>query len=187
MIEAQAATKQGGMEPLPLRLREPAPPFAVEDTSGRVSITLDTYRHRQELLLVFLHGPGCAFCTTIAQELDAHKADTESWGVGLLLLTGAREEFPNLSVQQGVDESRAALGRYAPGRAADVVIACLDRRGHFLEGWSLTHPTAVDWREVMETVRWAAIQVPECGTCNLLPEWEVVFEQHSFPVPNPTK
>jgi hypothetical protein len=102
-------------------------------------------------------------------------------------LRGGREEFPNLSVHQGFDEARAALGRYAPGRQPMWSLPAWTAVGIFWRAGPLTHPTAVDWREVMETVRWAAIQVPECGTCNLLPEWEAALEQHRFPVPDPTK
>ena len=41
-----------------------------------------------------------------------------------------------------------------------------------MDGWSLRHPDPVDWHEVAETVKWVAVQEPECGACAVLPGWD---------------
>lgn len=159
------------MIPLTLPRHHPAPPVHARTADGS-PLTLREFRFRHDLLLVMLHGPGCPHCVQLAEEMAAHRNDWEDWGTTALLLqseSGAPMAGP---FRVGVDPDGAARRQYAGGKEADAVLAILDHRGRFMEGWALTHPEPVDWHEVAETVRWVAIQEPECGACEVLPGWE---------------
>ena len=157
------------MRPLSLRRHHPAPFFAGTDFDGK-AVSLRDYSFRRDLLLVFLHGPGCADCAGIAAALVAHGRDWEDWGTALLVLV-SDAPFPDLPFRQGRDPGGAERRRWAEGDA-DAVIAALDHRLRFMDGWSLRHPEPVDWREIAETARWVAVQEPECGACEVLPGWD---------------
>jgi hypothetical protein len=156
------------MKRLSLPTRRPAPRFAVSTADG-ARIALSDIRFRQDLLLVCLHGPGCLHCTRIACELVRRRPDWEVWGAVLLVLHSQEASF-DLPFCQAYDGGGAVRRRY--GGDAGVALAVIDRRGLYMEGWALRHPEPVDWREVAETVRWTAIQEPECSTCEVLPGWE---------------
>lgn len=163
-------TEPEAMKPLPLRRHHPAPPFSVTSLAGE-PLALEDYTFRRDLLLVALHGPGCPFCAQIVEELSAHRDDWEGWDTALLLLLsdpGAGFAFPFL---QASDPKGAVRLRYS-GAEADVALAVIEHRGRFMDGWSLQHPAPVDWHEVAETVRWVAVQEPECGACEVLPGYD---------------
>jgi hypothetical protein len=99
--------------------------------------------------------------------------DWEGWQTAALVLHSEPEMFPDLPFRQARDEGAAVRTRYAAaGAPADVALAVIEHRGRFMDGWSLAHPAPVDWREVAETVRWVAVQEPECGACAPLPGWD---------------
>ncbi|MDR5696441.1 MAG: hypothetical protein QN135_01825 [Armatimonadota bacterium] len=124
----------------------------------------------QDALLVFLHGPGCAGCVQIASQLVRHWAEWDRWGTGVIVLRSDPSGFSDVPFPQIHDPGGGA--RQAYGGAADAVLACLDHRGRWMAGWTVTHPEAVDWHEVAQTVRWVAIQEPECAACAVEPAWE---------------
>jgi hypothetical protein len=103
--------------------------------------------------------------------MSEHRADWESWGTVALVLVSDGGPLPDVPFRTGVDPDGAIRSRYAEGDA-DTVLALLDHRGRFMDGWSLRHPAPVDWHEVAETARWVAVQEPECGACEVLPGWE---------------
>ena len=158
------------MEQLLLRRHHPAPSFALADGEGNKSVALRDYNFRRDLLLVCLHGPRCPHCARIAEELGAHREDWEGWGTALLVLHSEPEPFA-LDARQAYDEAGEVRERYG-GAGADVAVAVIEHRGRLMDGWRLTHPAPVDWREVAETVRWVAVQEPECGACAVLPGWD---------------
>ena len=129
------------------------------------------FSFRRDMLLLFLHGPGCPHCSKIAGELAEHRGDWEGWATGLLVVHGELPGFEDAFFRQAHDEGDAVRQRYAPADA-DVVVAVIDHRARFMDGWSLQHPEPVDWHEVAETVRWVAVQEPECGACEVLPAWD---------------
>ncbi|CEK17072.1 hypothetical protein CWRG_01712 [Chthonomonas calidirosea] len=106
------------------------------------------------LLLLLLHGPACAYCQTIEAQLQERRAIREAWGTQLAVLY---EETAGIALPKAEEE---------------IALLCLDFRGCFMDGWTLVHPDEVDWQEIEETVRWVAIQEPECGTCYIEPAWQ---------------
>ena len=158
------------MRPLPLRRHHPAPDFSATGDEG-AAISRRDYSFRRDLLLVCLHGPHCPHCVRIAEEMAAHREDWEGWDTALLVLHSDPEPFPQ-SFRQGHDAGGEIRARYARTDEADVVLAVIEHRGRFMDGWSLRHPEPVDWHEVAETVRWVAVQEPECGACAVLPGWD---------------
>jgi hypothetical protein len=157
------------MIPLVLSRHAPAPNFELAGENGE-TIALKTYRFRLDVLLFALHGPGCLHCVKIVGEMAQHRNDWEAWGTSLLL--ARLEEKPFDAPFRQAHDSKGVLRRpYTGDSDADVMIAVLDHRSRFMEGWSLDHPNPVDWREIAETVRWVAIQEPECGACEVLPGW----------------
>ena len=158
------------MKPLRLRRHHPAPRFVVED-ADKSTVALRDYAFRRDLLLVLLHGPGCPDCARLAEQLVVHREDWEGWGTALLVLHEEAECFSDAFFRQGRDVDGAVRAGYG-GPPADVVLAVIEHRGRLMDGWSLTHPEPVDWREVAETVRWVAVQEPECGACEVLPGWD---------------
>lgn len=159
------------MRPLALRRHHPAPFFVTADFDGK-AVSLRDYSFRHDLLLVFLHGPGCVECAILADELLAHRRDWEDWGTALLVLVSDDAPFPDLPFRQGRDPGGAERRRWAG--EADAVIAALDHRLRLMDGWWLRHPEPVDWHEIAETARWVAVQEPECGACEVLPGWDEV-------------
>ncbi|HVK02291.1 MAG TPA: hypothetical protein VM490_02355, partial [Armatimonadaceae bacterium] len=161
------------MQPLTAALRRhhPAPDFTLPE------VRLRDYSFRRDLVLAMLHGPDCSHCARIARELDAQRADREDWGTTLLVLRRDPEPFPDAPgiPRQARDADGAVYRRYAGEDDPDaqgVLLLVLDHRGRFMDGWILRHPEPVDWHEVAETVRWVAIQEPECGNCSVLPAWD---------------
>lgn len=106
------------------------------------------------LLLLLLHSPTCPHCRTIEAQLQERRSLWEAWGT-------------QVAVPYEVGEGIAV-----PKAKEDIAFLCLDFRGCFMDGWTLVHPDEVDWHEIEETVRWVAIQEPECGTCSIEPAWE---------------
>ena len=159
------------METLLLRPHHPAPAFTLTGGPGAGTVALRDHSFRRDLLLVVLHGPGCPHCARTVAELAEHRDDWEGWGTGLLVLHSEPNGFENAFFRQAHDEGDAVRQRYAPA-GADVVLALIDHRGRFMDGWSLQHSEPVDWHEVSETVRWVAVQEPECGACEVLPAWD---------------
>lgn len=155
------------MTPLPFAQHEPAPDFSVVTFGGK-SIALHDYKLREELLLVALHGPSCPHCTVVADQLAAHRDDWESWGVKMLALLSDTGPAFDSSFDQCRDQNGAVRLRYTK-RLADVAVAFIDRRGDFMDGWSLRHPEQIDWHEIAETARWVATQDHECPSCEVLP------------------
>jgi hypothetical protein len=158
------------MRPLRLPFREAIPDFAGTAESGE-SFSLQRYRTRQQnLLLMILHDARCEHCREMVEDLSAFRSAIESWDSAILILRTGAAGF-DTPVPQAVD--RSALGRlHSEGEAIDTVIAALDFRGRLMEGWSLRHPEQVDWKNIVESVKWVAIQEPECGTCVIAPGWE---------------
>jgi hypothetical protein len=159
------------MKPLPLPRFDPAPSFQATDGEG-LPVALRDYRHRHDLLLVMLHGPNCPHCADLLREMNDHRQDWEAWETSLLVLlseAGAAEATP---FRIGYDPDGAIRSRFAGDLNADGVVSVVDHRGRFMEGWSFVHPEPVDWHEVAETVRWVAVQEPECGACEVLPGWD---------------
>lgn len=165
------------MIPLTLRRHHPAPAFEVRDMPGDTTIRLRDYSFRSDLLLFILHGPDCPHCVRIAQEMAERREDWEGWGASLLVLHTGDTPFPDAFFRQGHDEGGATLRRYCMDETAEVAIAVIEHRGRLMDGWSLRHPAPVDWHEVAETVRWVAVQEPECGACHVLPEWDEALNQ----------
>lgn len=126
---------------------------------------------RDNLQLFLLHGPACPDCAQIAAELASHRQEMEAWGGEVLVLRQEDAEFSDLPFHQEHDPG-GSVRRAFGGASADAVIACLDFRGLLMDGWALRHPEPVDWHEVAETVRWVAIQEPECGSCVIAPGWD---------------
>ena len=157
------------MKTLSLRRHHPAPPFALTSSQGE-TVRLRDYCFRKDLLLVCLHGPHCSDCTRIVHELIQHRDDWESWGMALLVLHSEKEPFA-VPFRQAQDAGGEVRRRYG-GPEADIAIAAIEHRGRLMDGWTLTHPDGVDWHEVAETVRWVAVQEPECGACEVLPGWD---------------
>jgi len=157
------------MDPLPLRMRQPAPRFQALTEDGR-AITLDDFRARQQGLLIFLlHGPECPHCAAIAAEMESRRGDWERWGVTALVVTPGGPPHAGTSVAQAVDPR--ALSRYGVPDG-EIAVAALEQRGQVMDGWHLRHPAPLDWHEIAETARWIAIQEPECSTCGFAPGWE---------------
>jgi hypothetical protein len=157
------------MKPLELARRTTPPDFRLRADSG-VELTLSSYRARQRsLLLIFLHDSFCAHCREVVEGLVRNREEIESWDFEILLARSGSGRFP-VEIPQSADSMQSVKGDYAPG--SDVVLACIDFRGRLMDGWSLNHPEGVDWREVTETVRWVAIQEPECGTCVIAEGWD---------------
>ena len=156
------------MKPLERARRKTPPDFRLRADSG-VELTLSSYRARQQsLLLIFLHDRHCAHCRDIVEGLARSREEIESWDCEILLARSGGERFP-VAIPQAADSPESVKVDYAPD--SDVILACIDFRGRLMDGWSLNHPEDVDWREVTETVRWIAIQEPECGTCVILEGW----------------
>jgi hypothetical protein len=158
------------MRPLPLPRREPAPPFDLKDSRGDRA-SLKDYRFRHDLLLIRLHGPGCAACRVIAEEIRSHRRDWEKWETRLLVVQSETDALLDVPGRIAFDPEGSLPRDYRAGEGEDLLAAVLDHRGRFMEGWSLAHPDSIDWREASETVRWVAIQEPECGACEVLPGW----------------
>lgn len=157
------------MDPLPLRMRQPAPGFRALTEDGRTT-TLDDFRARQQALLLFLlHGAECPHCAEIAVEMEARRGEWERWGVEALVLRPGGPRHSCTTVAQAVDPE--ALDRFGAPEG-EIAVAALEHRGQFMDGWHLRHPAAVDWHEIAETARWIAIQEPECSTCGFAPGWE---------------
>lgn len=157
------------MKTLSLRRHHPAPTFALTDASGN-AVGLRDYCFRKDLLLFCLHGPHCPECARIVQKMTEQRDDWESWGTTLLLLHAENEPF-SAPFRQAQDAGSAVRRRYG-GPEADAVIAVIEHRGRLMDGWTLAHPDPADWHEVAETVRWVAVQEPECGACEVLPGWD---------------
>lgn len=166
----ERASGQKPMMPIPLLRYHPTPGFSVTSLAGK-PVALQDYSFRRDLLLVSLHGPNCSFCTQIAEELSAHRDDWESWGTALLVLLSEPGIGFDLPFAQAHDPGGIVRERYS-GEASDVMLAVIEQRGRLMDGWSLHHPEPVDWHEIAETVRWVAVQEPECGTCEVLPGYE---------------
>ncbi len=158
------------MKPLPLRPRRLAPPLVLEDPSEGMAVRPPWTFHRP-VLLVMVEGLKCGVCARVVGELAGHAPDYRAWEVEPVVLRADPEPFPDLPVRQLRDPEGATRRAYGGGEA-EVVLACLDARGVFWEGWRIPHPDPVDWREVAETVRWVSIQEPECATCSVEPAWE---------------
>ena len=156
------------MKPLELARRRFPPDFSLQSDSGN-PISPESYRRRQQsLFLVILHGPSCPDCAALVNGIALIREEVESWDCDILLIRSEETPFSS-DLVQAADSAECVNGVYAPGSSA--AIACIDFRGRFMEGWSLSHPEHADWREVTETVRWMAIQEPECGTCIIAEGW----------------
>jgi hypothetical protein len=103
------------------------------------------------------------------EELLARREELTGWGAAILVLHSEPQGF-NAPLRQSPDPGGATRDRLG-GSDADAALAAVDSRGVLMEGWSLRHPEPVDWREVAETLRWTALQEPECGACEVLPGW----------------
>lgn len=158
------------MEPIGGRTRHPAPLVVLQDSRGR-TVERHPRAFGPNVLLVVLHGPGCPGCSRIAQELWTCRSTWEAWGTRVVVLHSEPEPFQGLPFLQARDPDGATRRRYA-GPEADVVLACLGHGGTFMDGWWLQHPEGVDWQEVRRTVRWVAVQEPECAACSVDPAWE---------------
>lgn|GEM_PF-1958470 len=158
------------MESIGWRARQPAPLLVLEGPQGEV-----VERHPRlfgsNVLLVILHGPGCPGCTRIAKELCEHRRTWEAWGTRVMVLHAGPKPFLDLPFPQERDPDGATRRRYG-GQEADAVIVCLGHGGTYMEGWRLRHREEVDWHEIGQTVRWVAVQEPECATCSIDPVWE---------------
>src|SRR5579875_518686 len=133
------------MNPIALPRRQPFP--------MRRQLT-QTLGLPQGNLLLLLHSPTCAHCQTIEAQLQERRSLWEAWGTQVAVLY------------------EGTAGIVFPKAEAEIALLCLDFRGCFMDGWTLVHPDQVDWHEIEETVRWVAIQEPECGTCSVDPGWE---------------
>jgi hypothetical protein len=151
---------------LPLRHRAPLPAAP----GGGQALTSLTGRFSEDLVLLCLHGPACPYCREIAADAAVRRKDWSGWGTELLVLHSEPDGFDQ-SFRQLHDPDGATRRRYG-GEDADAVAAVIDNRGTLMDGWRLRHPEPVDWREVAETVRWTAVQEPECGACEVLPGWD---------------
>ncbi|MCS7172544.1 MAG: hypothetical protein N0A24_03920 [Armatimonadetes bacterium] len=158
------------MRPLPLHSRRMAPPLVLADPSGSTVVRPPWVFHRS-VLLVMVHGPACAACAHLVTELLERASAYRTWEVEPIVLRSGPDPFPHPFLRQLQDPTGATRRAYGGGDS-EVVLACLDARGIYWEGWRLEHPDPVDWREVSETVRWVAIQEPECATCAAEPAWE---------------
>ncbi|MDR7416652.1 MAG: hypothetical protein QN193_08275 [Armatimonadota bacterium] len=123
------------------------------------------------VLLVMVHGPTCPACGRLIRELLQRVPAYRVWEGEPVVLHSEPDPFLDLPLSQLRDPAGANRRAYG-GREAEAVLACVDARGIYWEGWWLRHPDPVDWREVEETVRWVAVQEPECATCTVEPAWE---------------
>lgn len=155
------------MLPLTLRPHHPAPDWTLPEVRMR------NYSFRNDLLLALL--PAGAHGERVARGLVEHRADWEGWGTAVLALRRDPEPLAGFPFRQAHDAAGAVARLYgvAPeGGSGDAVLAVLDHRGRFMDGWRIPEGTEPDWREVAETVRWVAVQEPECGACGVLEGWE---------------
>lgn len=119
-------------------------------------------------VLVFLHGPSCEACARLLDQVSRRAPRWRPWGVEAVIL---REEAATFD--KGLQEVQVpggeALRRWIAH--ADSAVVVLDRQGSVAGRWPVRHPESPDWHEVDETVRWAGVQEPECGTCTAEPAW----------------
>jgi len=152
------------MTPLALRRHHPAPDWALPDVRMR------DYSFRNDLLLALL--PAGEHGEHIARGLVEHRAKWEGWGTAVLALRRGPEPLADFPFRQAHDAGTVARLYGADHDAGDAILAVLDHRGRFMDGWRVPIGTEPDWHEVAETVRWVAVQEPECGACALAEGWD---------------
>ena len=122
------------------RRGELLPQFTLPDTSGH-AVRLWDFKQRRPVVLVFMHGPGCAACRQALAALAARQADLEELHAAVLVIApGTAESLGQLRHELALpftllaDPDGAVAARYLPpatgaGTARAVALYVADRYG----------------------------------------------------------
>ncbi|MDX1675025.1 MAG: hypothetical protein R3314_09545 [Longimicrobiales bacterium] len=124
--------------------------------------------HRDAVVVVALHDPGCDRCRDYLQALVGAASDFRTWDGSTRAVTDAGAGAAGLQEELGdrvdvlVDADRALLDRVAPGAGPVTLVA--DRYGQVFHiaapGDGDPHP-AMEPRELEEWLKYLATQCPE--------------------------
>src|SRR5690606_20123855 len=107
-----------------------------------------------------VHEPDCDECIAYAREIVAARVSIESWGADIVILSPLRIEHDTVLAELGVPALEDLNHVVARGRLAVVIV---DEWGevYFANEPKGMHST-VATEEVVEWVKFVAIQCPEC-------------------------
>ncbi|GAB4462686.1 MAG: hypothetical protein OHK0029_29990 [Armatimonadaceae bacterium] len=156
--------------PAALTRYQPTPDIRLTLPDGS-SDSIRSTRFRHDRIVFFLPSAPSTLRESFLAELSEHRNVWEDWGAHAWVL--ATDSLPRFEIRTIHTATISPAAHHQYGGEQDRIVAVfLDFRGTVMETFIATESSPLNWHETAETVRWIAVQEPECGVCGVDPVWQ---------------